>query len=165
MSVEYFNGIDELVREVPKEHVQFIDSSEKNAKINGGSAVSNPDYVANDQIDTIKTQRYNEIDTKTVSMITSGLTHDSSNFSLSSNAQFNWNSIKVRSEAAELTFPYTVSTSDNSEHEFADKAALDLFIDDVFSTVEGHLATGRALKVSIGAASSMTAIKAITDNR
>lgn len=106
--------------------------------------------------------RYNEIDWKTEQLILAGFVFDSNTFSLSSNAQFNWNNLKVNE--ADFTWPVVVSTIDSNEYTLT-QANLPAFWTAGKDVVKGFLDSGRDLKKQIYDAIDRAQVDAVIDNR
>jgi hypothetical protein len=109
-----------------------------------------------------KQLRYNEIDAKTNELISPGFVYDSKTFSLSSNAQSNWNVLK--DEEAEFTWPVDISTIDSDTYSLS-QANLGAFWGAGMTFMKGHLDTGRALKKSVYDAANEAAVDAVVDTR
>lgn len=109
-----------------------------------------------------KKLRYNEIDYKTITLVVSGFTYDSHQFSLSANAQSNWNILK--SETVEFIWPHDITTIDNNTYSLTETNVV-AFWSAGKTTVEGHLGTGRALKKLIFDATNEADVDLVVDNR
>lgn len=113
-------------------------------------------------LDQYKKKRYNEIDKKTGGMIAAGFTYDSKQFSLSLNAQSNWNALK--DDTSEFTWPAEISTIDEDTYDL-DEANVGAFWNAGKDVLKGHLDSGRALKKSIKDATDKAGVDAVVDNR
>lgn len=102
------------------------------------------------------------IDTRTVQLIGAGFTYDSKTFSLSTSAQMNWVGLKTLESL--FTWPVDISTKDDNEYSLV-QANLDAFLDAGRLAIQGHLDSGRTLKVSVADAVDQTALDAVTDTR
>ena len=109
-----------------------------------------------------KQLRYNEIDGKSMVLISAGFTYDSKTFSLSINAQTNWNTLK--DEEAEFTWPVDITTIDNDTYSLT-QANLDAFWTAARDAVKGHLDSGRAYKKTIYDATDEAGVDAVVDTR
>jgi len=109
-----------------------------------------------------KRLRYNEIDGKTVAMILPGFVYDTHTFSLSSNAQSNWNILKA--QEAEFTWPVEISTIWNDAY-ILTQANLAAFWTAGKDAVKGHLDSGRTLKKSIYDAVDEATVDLVVDAR
>lgn len=108
-----------------------------------------------------KQLRYNEIDGKTVSLITH-FDFDSRQFSLSLAAQSNWTNIK--SNTSNFTFPLEITCINNDSYDLAE-VDVTAFWTAARDVVKTHMDSGRALKKSIFDAVDEAAVDAIIDNR
>jgi len=113
-------------------------------------------------LDYKKQERYKEIDLRTTQLISVGFTYDSNTFSLSTNAQTNWNNLK--NNKVDFIWPVEVSTIDNNVYSLA-LADIGTFWENEKDAVNGHLDSGRSLKKSIFDAVDETAIDAVVDTR
>lgn len=165
MSIDYYNGIDEIIRTEPKNHEIFLDATEKYAKINSGSDIDNPDYDTGSELTNLINKKLIEIDIRTGELISEGFVYGANTFSLSSVAQKNWISLKVMKEAGSITYPLGVSTITNGEYLIADSTIHDVFTIAAFDATKGHVDSGRALKLSAQAAADLAALKLVVDTR
>jgi len=116
-------------------------------------------------LEQVKLDACAAVDRRTGELIAAGFTYDSTLFSLSEVAQINWVGLKVSDQNAMITYPFGVTTKDDSEYLIQNTSDLsDFFIAGVGVKI-GHLQTGRALKVSIKAAVDEAAVAAVVDNR
>lgn len=106
--------------------------------------------------------RYQEIDQKTGELIASGFTYDSQIFSLSSNAQANWNALK--NQKTSFTFPKNVTTINSNTYSLTE-INVDALWDAGKLVVDGYLDSGRALKKSIFDAIDQAAVDLVIDTR
>jgi len=81
---------------------------------------------------------------------------------LSIEAQSNWLGLKTLESL--LTFPMDVTTKDDQAYNLT-SANLDSFVGAAAAAKQGHLDSGRVLKVSIDGAADQAALDAIVDNR
>lgn len=109
-----------------------------------------------------KESRFIEIDIKTGQLIAAGFSFDSQTFSLSANAQANWNTLK--SQESEFTWPVEISTADNNTYSLA-QVDLSTFWQTGRDTVKGHLDSGRSLKKQVYDAANEAAVDAVVDTR
>jgi hypothetical protein len=120
----------------------------------------------NSTLEQYKTQRYQEIDAKTASLIYEGFYHNGKRFSLSQEAQFNWNSMVTMAQGGVLSFPARVSTRfDADEYYIQDISELMLFVGTAFAQVEKFITTGRRLKIAIGNANTYAKASSLQDMR
>jgi len=127
----------------------------KDVEINDGTAKSLS--LAN-----YKELRYKEIDNKTGNLISAGFSYDSKTFSLSGNAQTNWNVLK--DDESEFTWPVDVTMLNNDTYSLT-SANLSAFWTAAKDAVKGHLDSGRSLKKSVFDAADEATIDAVTDTR
>lgn len=107
--------------------------------------------------------RHEEIDARTEELITdTGFVFDSKTFSLSGNAQRNFD--RQLDEEPKYSFPIDISTKDNDTYSLAvnDNANFWIAMKDGVNT---HLDSGRVLKKSIFDAVDKAAVDAIEDTR
>lgn len=160
------DNIDECViastvpTQCPTNAAHTIDSTsiviiDSNVLINNGTA---KDLILADY----EQLRYNEIDSKTETLIAAGFTYDSQTFSLSVHAQANWNTLK--DSETDFTWPVEISTKDNNVYDLT-QANLSTFWIAGRDAVKGHLDSGRALKKSVFDAVDEVAVDAVVDTR
>ena len=135
----------------------YGDSIPNEADLN--SAVQNHDPCT---LDEYKNVRYPSIDKKTGQLIALGFTYDGNTFSLSINAQANWNALK--DQQGEFIWPVDITTIDNNTYSLA-VSNIDAFWTAAKDTLKGHLDSGRALKKSIFDATTKAEVDAVVDNR
>ena len=109
-----------------------------------------------------KATRYVEIDAKTGGLISAGFVYDSKTFSLSPNAQANWNSLM--DNQSEFNWPVDITTIDNDTYSL-EVANISAFWNAAKNVLKGHLDTGRVLKKEIFDATDKTSVDAVVDNR
>ena len=63
-----------------------------------------------------------------------------------------------------MTFPIDISTKDDNEYSL-EQADLDAFLGAALATKQGHLDSGRTLKVSVANATNQAELDAVVDNR
>lgn len=151
--VNGFTGLHETGDSLHLMGTSFADEAACDATVLAHVMVSLPEYKVN---------RNEVIDGRTDELILEGFTYDSQTFSITVQAQINWNSI--RAHQARMTFPLDISTLDHDEYSLAE-ANVDAFWDAYEAALWGHLNSGRALKLSINAAADEAAVDAITDTR
>jgi hypothetical protein len=123
------------------------------------AAFDGPLYVA-------KEVAKRNIDVHTREVLAMGFLHDGNLFSLTVEAQANWNRMSAQHAAGNLTFPTNeVSTRYGGRHTFSDAAAFESFEGAYIAAIESVLESGRALKDQIDAAVSVDAVWAIEDTR
>lgn len=111
---------------------------------------------------TLKSYRFGEIDYKTEILIGIGFVFDGETFSLSPNAQRNWDSIKT--SKADYTFPLNVSTIDNNVYSLTNPNVQAFWVA-ARDALKNHLDSGRILKKAIFDAIDIPAVDAVIDNR
>lgn len=115
---------------------------------------------------TLDDQKYlknRAIDKRTRELIGAGFVYNNITFSASETAQRNWLAIDQLKD--ELTYPFGVSTKDDSEYLIQDAIEAHLFVLVGLGTIEPHYASGRALKQLVKAAQDQAELDAIVDNR
>lgn len=103
------------------------------------------------------------IDNRTRELIVSGITFNGVLFSSSETAQRNW--LALDQFKAFHTYPVAVTAEDDSEVTFADATEVSTFVLTGMSIINGHYASGRALKISVDAATDEAGVDAVVDNR
>jgi len=141
--------------------------SEDDFWIEDGNTLKYPDTLPDTpnlgiSLSLLKTRKIVAIDSNTRSLIAAGFTYDSQTFSLSTNAQANWNNL--HNQESEFTWPLDVSTIDHDEYSLI-QANLHAFWTAAKDALNGHLDSGRALKKSIFDAADEAAVDAVVDTR
>lgn len=113
-------------------------------------------------LDEYKAYRYDEIDSRSQELIAAGFVYATKTFSLSHNAQINWDNLK--NNTSEYIFPKDISTTDSDTYSLA-SVNLSAFWAEKEMILNGHLDSGRALKKQIFDAVDRSASEAIIDNR
>lgn len=116
-------------------------------------------------LEEVKAKKVLEIDQKTQALIAAGFTFDSAQFSLSINAQMNWSALLTFQNAGQLSYPCAVTNKEDTEYQIADPTTLVQFCGAAMVAVNTPIATGRALKVSVQAASTIAEVDTVIDNR
>lgn len=120
-------------------------------------------FKAGMTLEEYKEARYDEIDSKTASIIIeAGFTYDSIVFSTSRVAQFNWSNLK--NSKSTFTFPKDISTKAHGTYSLAE-ANVDAFWLAGKNVVDPLIDAGRVLVQSITDAVDIAAVKLITDAR
>ncbi len=115
-------------------------------------------------IDGYKSFLFDKIDTKTKELIDQGFVYAQITFSLSANAQNNL--LGVYSAKELLTYPFKWSAKDDSStYDIADATEMATFFMTALATKKSHQDSGTVLKVQVQAATTISEIKAIIDNR
>ena len=83
--------------------------------------------------------------------------------SLSDAAQRNWIALMVVS--GYLTYPFPITTQDDVEYSFSSAEELQQFCMYCMQVVNGHIASGRALKINMNNAATQEELDLIVDNR
>lgn len=117
------------------------------------------------ELEIAKFVRLFQVDTKTQRLISAGFTHNGMSFSLSPNAQMNWNALLTLHNAGVLSYPHRITRNDDLYYHIQDAQELLQFIGGAMMGVEMHLESGRDLKAQIIAATTIDEVNAITDNR
>jgi len=117
-------------------------------------------------LENLKEFRYNQIDKRTVEIISAGFTFDGKLFSLSAQAQNNWTNIKSQKEVfnAMGLFPIQVSTKDSDVY-FLQYTDVDAFWGAGMVAVKTPYNIGGNLKKSIFDATTIAEVDAVIDNR
>ena len=110
----------------------------------------------------LKEFRYEEIDIKTATLISVGFTFDGETFSLSANAQRNWDSIKT--SKADYSFPLDITAKDNNTYVLTNPNVQAFWVA-ARDAVKAPLDSGRILKKAIFDAIDIAAVNAVIDNR
>lgn len=110
----------------------------------------------------VKEMRYREIDMKTAGLISVGFAYDGANFSLSANAQKNWDSLKTSKN--DYSFPLDISTIDNDVYSLTNSNVQSFWVA-ARDAVKTQLDSGRILKKAIFDATDIPAVDAVIDNR
>jgi hypothetical protein len=131
----------------------ILDENGLDSLVSAHEAVSLQDY---------KNDKNSEIDSKTRELINNGFTYDSTLFSLSTQAQTNWLTLKTLE--AMFTWPVSISTMQNGEYQLAQENLIE-FIGSGISAVASAYNSGRALKLEVNAASDKSGVDAVQDNR
>ena len=84
------------------------------------------------------------------------------NFSLSLEAQNNWMGLVLFQSM--LSWPIGLTTNDDQEYSL-ELANLNAFVGTGVNTVKSHIASGRALKLAVNAATDKAGVDAVEDNR
>jgi hypothetical protein len=105
---------------------------------------------------TTRALRMRNVDVRTRELLAQGFLYDGHVFSLSLEAQANWNRMIAKHAADKLTFPTDeVSTFYGVRHSFVDAASFDAFADAYLAAVDTVIESGRALKDQINAATTV----------
>lgn len=148
--------------------------------------VSNHEAVS---LQDVKNQKNSQIDSRTQELIRAGNEYANEIFSLSDHAQRNWIGIAEAFTANVLSslfsspptswpefnsimstvhgslFPMAVSTLDDKEFSFDDFPTFMLFYNGAFAEIKVHYMSGRALKLSVNNAVSISEVEEVEDNR
>lgn len=103
-----------------------------------------------------------EIDMRTGALFANGFTYDSTQFSLSTNAQINWMSLRVLKDL--FTWPLEISTLNNETYRLAFEN-IDDFCNIARDTIYNNLTSGRLLKKAVTEATSIEEVNAVIDHR
>lgn len=115
-------------------------------------------------LDDAKQAKRDAIDSRTRELIAGGFAHNGRVFSLSETAQRN---LKVmKDDRDSLTYPFNMSTADNSEvYGIADAAEVLTMYGVALTTLITHYQGGNALKAQVNAAVDVAGVDAVVDNR
>ena len=129
--------------------------------MDGFIKTDNTDHLSDDDY---RIYRYAEIDARTRELIAQGHTYASKVFSMSDNAQRNWQALD--SIRTELTYPYTISTKDSLDtYDIVDATDMHNFFMNALNTSASHQLSGQALRIQINNATTRAEMEAIIDNR
>lgn len=108
---------------------------------------------------------YAAIDKRTGELITAGHTYNTKTYSLSENAQKKLIEWRIKADSGDET-ARTATTLDNTDTVvLVDAAAVIVFTDAAFSAIQVHLDSGDALRAQVRAATNISAVEAVDDNR
>jgi len=142
-------------------------ATEYHQKVSGdGTDISH--YVLVENLDAYKESRYKQIDDKTAKLISNGFSYDDKQFSMSMQAQMNWNRLRVSILTGVLTaldFPQNVATIDDKVYTINTITEASDFFAAYANRLEQRLRSGRMLKTSIRQSTTKAEIDAITDDR
>ena len=125
------------------------------------------DAMSDDAFIVNKSKKLDSIDAKTQSIIDEGFEFDSVIFSLSLSAQQNWTGMQVavaQGYLPEAAFPFEIATKDNQTYDLSWEMAPSFF-QSVLAKISSTLASGRALKKLVNAATTQEELDSIVDNR
>lgn len=120
-------------------------------------------WITVEDLQWYKDQKNDAIDSKTAELISSGFTYDSTVFSLSNEAQKNW--IGLDLAKGDMTYPVKISTKSDVEYSLVDATAVHNFYLTGVAAKQGHLDSGRALKIQVNDATTVAEVDAVVDNR
>nr|BDD44674.1 hypothetical protein 4 [Legionellales bacterium] len=120
------------------------------------------------ELDAAKDTKILAIDSRTRQLIFGGFDYNGSQFSLSLEAQTNWNTLRIEilDEAnPEDAFPLYVTTLDNSEYTIPDYAEFKAIYKAGKKKKKDYIDDGRALKIQVKQADTVAEVEAIIDTR
>lgn len=131
------------------------------------------DQSEKDVVDSLYLQeaiksRINEVDIKSIQIIERGFSFDGSVFSLSQNAQLNWNSLKTLITSGDIGPDENIEISTKNSHNDAYILTPDKrtnFFGLAFITVKQVLNTGRSIRQQMKQATSIEELNNIIDDR
>lgn len=128
---------------------------------------SEKEVVDQNYIENIRLLTIQDIDAKTDALILNGASFDGHLFSLTNEAQMNWNSLFTLMMAGTIpvTADYEISTLDDGTPYTLAPSAREGFFGTIFHTVANYIQGGRNLKVQVSAMSSADEIEAFVDPR
>jgi len=145
------SGIDEKYWKIVGDTVVEMNQSEKDV-------VDAADFVI------AKATRRNLIDYQSGVLIAGGFTYDSTQFSLSANAQINWTN--VHQNRANWSYPLKVSIfALSGEYSLTNQTTVENFYNTGIQRVKTILDGGRQLKIDINNAADQTELDAVVDDR
>jgi len=134
-----------------------LSQSEENPPLAGS-------LLAGHCLEMTKCHKACEIDCRTRALISEGFLHNAKTFSASLNSQSKMFGLYNRK--AGLTYPVKVNTIDDmAEETLADSAAVDAIHNACMDCIQGHLASGTALKNQVRAATTTADINSVVDTR
>lgn len=109
--------------------------------------------------------RKHSVDRVTGVLFSRGFTYDSTKFSLSLEAQANWNRMAASHAAGNLLFPVDVSTKSGSSYTIADATAYEAFEAACTAAIDSILNGGRSIRAQLNSATTVAEVNAVVDNR
>lgn len=111
-----------------------------------------------------KASKFAEIDGRTSELIADGFSHGGETLSLSASARDSWLGLKL--DKAAVVYPVVINSLDDSTTiSIADTAAVDALFTAARQKRREHIDSGRALKDSIRAATTLAEVRAVADSR
>lgn len=164
--VDFFNdgsfdaSTESYRTDVPEEAAIRRPTASQNSRWTGSA------WEVVDNLVGAKQRKQDEIDARTRVLIGAGFTYDGHQFSLSAQAQQNIVGLKTPIDMGWITFPHKCSTMDSSiEYELADAAAYYAWYAQAVGTIKVHYDSGRALKLTVEACTTVAEVDAVEDNR
>jgi hypothetical protein len=120
------------------------------------------------ELESVKQNKITAIDAKTAELIQHGFEFENAIFSMSDNAQKNWNALATGLALKKLPFPYPISTKDEAIFILTSEAHLNSFLDAYLlyqADPSKPLGSGRTLKARVTAAATLEELEAIVDDR
>lgn len=117
---------------------------------------------------SFKTHRITKIDTRTRELLESGFDYNGSHFSMSDAAQRNWAALGAARANGMLTYPITISTSDEGSYLLEDDGDCLGFLTAYMAyqaSPTSPLGQGRILKSQIEAATTVAEVQSVVDDR
>lgn len=138
--------------------------AEKYRKVSGETVVEMTDA---EKVTLDKPGRKADVDKRTGELIADGFTYSSKTFSLSANAQTNWNGLKgFADDWTGGDYPIEVMTLDDADfYSITDATDAKAFAKAAADQKKTHLLSGKDLKKSLNDATTMTALDAVVDSR
>jgi len=106
------------------------------------------------------------VDARTRELIAAGFTYDGHLFSLSEQAQMNIVGLKTPIDKGWISVPHSVSTNDDSvEYALADATVYEEWYATAVGTIKAHYDSGRTLKKTMSACTTVAELAAVEDPR
>lgn len=126
------------------------------------------DEVDSAHLEECRQLRMNQVDERSAEIIGAGFIFDGHMFSLSQNAQLNWNSLKTLINSGDIgpEDPITVSTMNPENDTYTiQPSGRFMFFGLAFTTVKAILDSGRAIRTAMKQAETLEDLLAIEDPR
>ena len=171
-AVRSTNGYSEAEYLLQPDLTNVVNVEQKFWKVDGDSVVemsqTEKDAVLAQELADLKIERLHEIDVNTSELIGEGFQYDGHNFSLSQEAQLNWNSIFTL--MLEGTIPpeadYEISTKDPDNDSYILTPLMRQgFFGLAFTSVSNIIKAGRVIRQQIKHANTIEEVNSIVDNR
>lgn len=164
MSVQYFDALDEMIRETPKDHIAFANNMEATAVRNAEPPVPNPDFNGADHVDSLKIRIVEEIEAKTIELQKAGKDHNGIIYPFDKASIDDYLQVQtlLNRSGKPLGLPKAVQPVDVNlpRTVFSNNAEWDAFIDDMFGDSETKKDEDGALKEATRASKNLTELKA-----
>ena len=119
-------------------------------------------YVDSINLEENKAALIRKIDEKTQYLISQGFSFDGQQFSLSEPAQINWLGLKTLQDA--ITWPMEITTKGDGVYSLSEQNLI-YFLGTGKAVIQGHIDSGRDLKIAIIEATTQAELSAVVDER